>query len=309
MLFDNFTQTIIPLQSINYINEYFKISKPLSPELIKSIKQNGVLESVILVEGNGCFIPVCGHNRMLASIQTGLDHVPAKIINELSEDDFKAIITLKLYNNLTGTIGKLKSLYILKEYFKINKKQLIAIAHELSIPDALIETTSLKKIIGLPSSLSNYIDSKNIPYKFIMPVLRLSDESIQLVDAIANVCQLRVNYFRDIVVMIEDICRNQQNESVLKKITVLVNKENITDDEIYRNIYMLRYPQYSEYVEKINYLKNKFLSYGLKIEVPEYLEGNVVNIIIQVKKNEVVHPLLQQDREILALVQSIVALL
>jgi hypothetical protein len=43
--------------------------------------------------------------------------------------------------------------------------------------------------------------------------------------------------------------------------------------------------------------------------VPEYLEGNVVNIIIQVKKNEVVHPLLQQDREILALVQSIVALL
>lgn len=309
MLFDNFTQTIIPLQSINYINEYFKISKPLSPELIKSIKQNGVLEPVILIEGNGCYIPVCGHNRMLASIQTGLDHVPAKIINELSEDDFKAIITLKLYNNLTGTIGKLKSLYILKEYFKINKKQLIAIAHELSVPDALIETTSLKKIIGLPSSLSNYIDSKNIPFKFIMPILRLSDESIQLVDAIANVCQLRVNYFRDIVVMIEDICRNQQNESVLKKITVLVNKENITDDEIYRNIYMLRYPQYSEYVEKINYLKNKFLSYGLKIEVPEYLEGNVVNIIIQVKKNEVVHPLLQQDREILALVQSIVALL
>ena len=309
MPFDNFTSTMIPLQSINYINDYYKISKPLSPELIKSIKQNGVLESVILVEGNGCFIPVCGHNRMLASIQTGLDHVPAKIINELSEDDFKAIITLKLYNNLTGTIGKLKSLYILKEYFKINKKQLIAIAHELSVPDALIETTSLKKIIGLPSSLMNYIDSKNIPFKFIMPVLRLSDESIQLVAAIINACQLRVNYFRDIVVMIEDICRNQHYESVLKKITVLINKENRTDDEIYRNIYLLRYPQYSEYVEKINYLKNKFLSYGLKIEVPEYLEGNEVNIIIQVKKNEVVHPLLQQDKEIRALIQSIIELL
>jgi hypothetical protein len=58
-----------------------------------------------------------GNNRSLQSIQTGLDHVTAKIIMSLVRKMISGIITLKLYNNLTGTIGKLKSLYILKEYF------------------------------------------------------------------------------------------------------------------------------------------------------------------------------------------------
>ncbi|MGB4269141.1 MAG: ParB N-terminal domain-containing protein [Spirochaetota bacterium] len=183
---------LIPLDAIQCNNNYFKISKPFSRELVKSVLHYGIIEPVLLLNQQGLYIPVFGHNRITAAQETGIKEIPAKIITEFCMNDFLQIVRVKLYNNTLGTIGKIKSLYLLCDYFNADKKQLKAIAQELSLPVSLIEFKNIKSIIELPSVIIQYIDSRSISPKFVVPLLRLSQSSITILEKIISKCQLRV---------------------------------------------------------------------------------------------------------------------
>ncbi|MGQ9844138.1 MAG: hypothetical protein ACUVRK_11325, partial [Spirochaetota bacterium] len=131
-------------------NNYFKISKPLPKELARSVLQYGIIEPVFLLKQNGQYIPVYGHNRIIAARESHVNNVPAKIITEFNLEDFLQIVRVKLYNNALGPMGKIKSLFILYDYFNADKKLIMAIARELSLPSPLIELNTIKSIIGLP---------------------------------------------------------------------------------------------------------------------------------------------------------------
>jgi len=299
----------IPLDTIQCDNNYFKISKPLPKELVRSILQYGVIEPVLLLKQNGQHVPVNGHNRIIAAREAHLDNVPAKIITEIHLEDFLQIVRVKLYNNALGTIGKIKSLYVLYDYFNADKQLVLAIARELSLPSSLIELKNIKSIIGLPQVIVQYIDSRSISPKFIMPMLRLSQPSINLLGKIISACQLRVNYFNSIVVMIEDVCRMGEDKLLDDSIALLLTKESITDDDIYDCIYSIRYPEYKEYMNRIDDIKKKLYAYNIKVEVPAYLEGDSINVVFEVKKKKPLHPLLKKDQDVLGLIESIMGLL
>jgi len=300
---------LIQLDAIQCDNNYFKISKPLPKELVRSVLQYGIIEPVLLLKQNGQHMPIYGHNRLIAAGEAHLNNVPAMIINEFNLEDFLQIVRVKLYNNALGTIGKLKSLYVLYDYFNADKKLVMAIARELSLPSSLIELKNIRSIIGLPQVIIQYIDSRSISPKFIMPILRLSQSSINLLEKMISACQLRVNYFNSIVVMIEDICRMGKDKLLDDSIALLLTKESITDDNIYDCIYSIRYPEYKEYMNRIDDIKKKLYDYDIKVEVPAYLEGDSNNVVFEIKKNKPLHPLLKKDQDVLGLIESIMGLL
>lgn len=300
---------LIPLNAIETDNDYFKISKPLSPELIRSVVQFGVIEPVLLLHKNERYIPVYGHNRIAAAHVAGIKEIPARVITQITLDDFLQIIRVKLYHNVLGTIGKIKSLYLLYEYFNADKNIITGIARELSLPVSLIELKNIQSIIHLPHTIKNYIDSRAIAPKFIMPILRLSESSINILGRIITACQMRVNYFNSIVVMIEDIFRMGKEKVLCYDMELLLTKEYVTDEDIYKSIYAIRYPEYTEYIGKIENIKNKLNASSIKVETPAYLEGDSIHVIFEVKKNKPLHPLLEKDENISKLIKSIIELL
>jgi hypothetical protein len=299
----------IPLDAIQCNNNYFKISKPLSRELVQSVLHHGIIEPVLLLNWQEGYMPVYGHNRITAAKEAGIKDVPAKIVTELRMDDFLQIVRVKLFHNALGTIGKIKSLYLLYDYFNVDKRQVMAIAQELSLPSSLIDFTNVSLIIELPTVIIQYIDSRSISPKFIMPILRLSQNSIIILEKIISKCQLRVNYFNSIVVMIEDIYRMGKDKLLGNSIELLLTKETISDDDIYNCIYSIRYPEYTEYMGSINEIKKKLNASGIKVEVPAYLEGDSINIIFEVKKNKPLHPLLKKDQDVLRLIELLIGLI
>ncbi|MGQ9842537.1 MAG: hypothetical protein ACUVRK_03140, partial [Spirochaetota bacterium] len=139
--------------------------------------------------------------------------------------------------------------------------------------------------------------------------LRLSQSSINLLEKIIARCQLRVNYFNSIVVMVEDIYRMGKDKLLDSSITLLLTKESITDDDIHHCIFSIRYPEYSEYMNRIDDIKKKLYAYDIKVEVPAYLEGNSINVVFEVNKNKPLHPLLKKDQNVLELIESMISLL
>ncbi|MDH7553531.1 MAG: ParB/RepB/Spo0J family partition protein [Spirochaetota bacterium] len=299
----------IPLDAIQCDNNYFKISKPLSRELVRSVLHYGIIEPVLLIKWQEQYVPVCGHNRIIAAQEAGMKDVPAKIVTELSMDDFLQIVSVKLYNNALGTIGKIKSLYLLYDYFNADKKKVMARAQELSLPASLTEFKNIRSIIELPPVIIQYIDSRSISPKFVMPILRLPQSSIALLEKITSACQLRVNYFNSMVVMIEDIYRMGKDKLLGDSIELLLTNETILDDDIHNCIYSIRYPQYTEYMVRINEIKKKLNACGIKVDIPAYLEGDSINVIFEVKKNKPLHPLLKKDQDILGLIELLIGLL
>ncbi len=299
----------IPLNAIQSDNNYFKISKPLSKELIRSVSQYGIIEPVVLLKHNEYYIPVYGHNRLTAAREVDMKEVPAKIITKFIKDDFLQIVRVKLYNTALGTIGKIKSLYLLYDYFNDDITQIKSIARELSLPASLTEFKKITSILELPDVITQYVDSRSISPKFILPMLRLSRPSINILEKIVSACQLRVNYFNNIVVMIEDIHRMGKDTLLADTIASLLTKEIINDDDVYNCVYSIRYPEYAEYMNRINDVRKKLNAGGIKVDVPAYLEGDSIHVILEVKKDKPLHQLLQKDQDVAQLIELIIGLL
>ncbi|MEJ5360494.1 MAG: ParB/RepB/Spo0J family partition protein [Spirochaetota bacterium] len=300
---------LISINKIETHNDYFKISKPLQQELVRSVVQSGVIEPVLLLNQNERYVPVYGHNRIAAAQEAGIKEISARVINEITLDDFLQIVRVKLYHNLLGTLGKIKCLYLLYEHFNADKKLIIDIARELSLPISLTNLKNVQVIINLPLVIKNYIDSRAIAPKFVMPFLRLSESSIDMLKKIITACQMRVNYFNNIVVMIEDISRTGKEKILNDNLELLLMKDNVTDEDVYKCIYAIRYPEYTGYMNRVENIKNKLNAVGIKVEIPAYLEGDSINVIVEVRKNKPLHPLLEKDSNISGLIKSIIELL
>ncbi|MCX8123076.1 MAG: ParB/RepB/Spo0J family partition protein [Spirochaetes bacterium] len=308
MVFHDAPVKLIPLNAI-HSDDYFKISRPLPKDLVGSVMRCGIIEPVILCNQDVRYKIIYGHNRIKAAQNAGIQEVPAKVITKFNLDDFLKIIRVKLYHNALGTIGKIKSLYLLYDYFHVDKKQVVEIARELSLPASLIELKNIQLIINMPPVIIDYIDARAVAPKFVVPLLRLSPTSITILEQIVASCQIRVNYFNSIIVMIEDIYRNGKDKVLLEVLGSLLVNERVTDEDVYNCIYSIRYPEYTKDMTVIDNVKKKLNAFGIKVEIPAYLEGDSIHVIFEVKKNNPIHGLLQKDHEVAGLIQSIVDLL
>ncbi|NCC73902.1 MAG: hypothetical protein EOM06_10940, partial [Sphingobacteriia bacterium] len=84
---------------------------------------------------------------------------------------------LKIYRNECGPIGRIKAFNILRNDFNVNQTETADIARKvLKIPyEIFSDEKVLSTIEGMPETLKNYIDSKDIPFKLIKDLVLLDD--------------------------------------------------------------------------------------------------------------------------------------
>jgi ParB/RepB/Spo0J family partition protein len=66
--------------------------------LMESIRDRGVLEPVLVTPKDGKYLLLCGERRYLSASKLGLEFIPARIVNEITEKD--EILAIQLTENL-----------------------------------------------------------------------------------------------------------------------------------------------------------------------------------------------------------------
>ncbi|MCX5805340.1 MAG: ParB/RepB/Spo0J family partition protein [Proteobacteria bacterium] len=66
--------------------------------LMESIKDRGVLEPVLVTPKDGKYLLLCGERRYLAAQKLGLEFIPARIVNTITQKD--EILAYQLTENL-----------------------------------------------------------------------------------------------------------------------------------------------------------------------------------------------------------------
>ncbi|MCP4135721.1 MAG: ParB N-terminal domain-containing protein [bacterium] len=295
----------VSLETIDLQNRDFKISrKHIDEKLERSIQNFGILEPILLLKEKNRekYRVIFGFNRLDTLAKTGNTTVPAIIPENMEPGLYMRYLSVKSYRNEIGPAGKIKAVSILKEMLKasqeshaIQKSQFRKLCKTgLNLPDEFIENESLiDSFNSLPPVLPDYFDSKDINFRAIKDTLKLPAEALmQLTQWLEWIdpAGLRVNIFKGIIDLMTDIYRRDKNKTSIQ-ISIPAEHNNFTDrrkkeEYIYRELFKIRYPEYSAQKEKIDSIINEFASHGIAIKYPEYFEGETIDITLSVNKKE-----------------------
>ena len=274
----------ILLSNISNDNK-FKISKnKLSAEIIDSVKIFGIFEMPILYGSNEQYIIISGHNRIAAAIECGLKEINCKIIDNVTKEDYIAYAVHKNYLKLLGVGGKIKLVFLLRDYFNINKDELSKTASDLfSVPvDFVLALDSYKKE-NFTGSFYDYLDEREISFKTLISFIKLPQFIKEKLMQAASKHNIRVNIFKRIVDMVSDFVFSIDNEEDLISI---LNADYSNDECLLNALKEYRYPKYTVLEKEKNDLIKKLSNSNLKINFPEFFEGSEFQIILKCTKNK-----------------------
>ena len=269
-------------------DESFKITKNnYSESLRTSLELSGMLELPYLLKGAcGYRIFTC-HNRIRVLQESGAGKIRSIILEEPDAEVFMNHISLKMYRNELGPLGRVKAVNLLKSVFKVNESDLKEFGLKIlkSPPEILEDDELMKKFMekmgSLPPALINYIDAKDISFKIVNDILLFPQSWIELISRWLEEIQVRVNIFRVVIDNLFDIYRKGIDISGLNAITY--SDDKTLNDSIFR----IRYPQFSRLKNKSDAIINELSRKGLSIDFPEYFEKSSVTLKLEInKKND-----------------------
>jgi hypothetical protein len=288
------------IDSIDLNDIEFKISKPLGDDRLKeSIRSSGILEMPVLFKENNLYKIIFGHNRLsiikelnLSKAGTGLF---CYIAQEPDPELFIGYAVLKNFRGEFGATGKSKFILILKNKFCLDENDIALAAKKMQIPDEFLLAGNLEKVLSLPEPLKNYLDLKSIGFKIVKNILRLSKDACILFSNWLIVIDIRVNIFKSIVDLMVDIDKINRTENILAKLAIIdpmagdfndsVKKNSIRKDEmLFREIFKVRYPEYTNIKLKAENIINEMVENGLEIYFPEYFEKDEIGILLKINK-------------------------
>jgi hypothetical protein len=287
----------IKLDSVDLDNYDFKISRPCGEERFReSIVSSGILEMPVLFKKNNTYRIISGHNRLrvfkeLNASAAGIS-IPCYVTDFPDADWFIGQAVLKSFRGETGPVGKCRFIYILKSKFSMNKEDIFTAAKKMQIPDEFADKN--EKVLALPEPLKNYLDLKNIGFKIIKNILRLSDDTCQLLSGWLLYADIRVNIFKNIVDLLADIDKINKTNKMLPGLAGIDlaaagddNSPKISvrkDEMLFREIFKVRYPEYSDLKAKAEKIIKELSKDGLEIEFPEYFEKDEVGVLLKINK-------------------------
>lgn len=263
-------------------DDQFRISRNNYPaSLSLSLKLSGMLEIPWLIkQGSGYIIFTC-HNRIRILQETGVNLLKCNILVEPDADIFMKYVSLKSYRNELGPAGKLKSLLLLKDKFRIDDKALSEFCKKiLKLPEEVIRDNKFTGNFFLfHNSLINYLDEKDIGFKTIRDLINLPADWLGVISRWTENIQIRVNLFKIIVENIFDIYRRGDHISAVKSIHIYEDKT--LHDEIFK----VRYPEYMKMKIESDAIIRELDVPGITIDFPENFNRNSVTIKLIISKN------------------------
>jgi len=281
----------ILISDIDQNDLYYKISRNFIDEkLIKSIKDFGILEPVVLKKENNTLKVIFGHNRISALKLSGLDSVEAFILDKLDEREYVNHVLFESYLNRIGPAGKIRVFRILDEKFNSEVELKLEIAKKsFNIPSEFISNALTVDGFGrIPDGLKDYIDQKDLNFRLILSLLQLPVEAVACIDKwIKLTGGLRVNIFKSVVEMLTDIYKR---DNTLEQVIALdpdgIDEKKRREDYIHSRLSEIRYPQYTDIKARADKYLKEYSSKGIRIDFPAYFEGNTIDIRITAGKNE-----------------------
>ena len=262
-------------------DDFFKVSKKNYPAaLTLSMNTSGMLEvPYIFKNGSGYNILTC-HNRIKILRESGIPDLKCFILNEPDVKLFMNHVSLKMYRNELGPMGKLRTIFLINSFFKLRESETKDYCTKiLKLPVDILENDDyLKKIMGFPETLTSYLDEKDVSFKVIKDLSLLPSGWITVVNNWLDSIQIRVNIFRMLIDNLFDIYRRGDEISVLGSI------EFSDDKTLYDIIYRIRYPEFSRLKMKAEGIINQLSGAGLTIDFPEYFDRGFATIKLDINK-------------------------
>jgi hypothetical protein len=293
MIFFSKCKTVnVHIESISINNDDFKISKPPGDDRLKqSIQSSGLLDLPILYKENNLYKILIGHNRLAVLKELNFTDVVCYLIDVPESGLFIEQALLKNFRREIGPIGKSKFIWILRNRFSMNESDIIHAAKNIQLPEDFYYFNQIEKILSLPEPLKKYLDIKDIGFKIIKNILRLSDDICVLLSNWVINTGIRVNIFKGIIDLVTDITKINKTDSTFSEL----NRIDITsvdpiestlrkDEMLYMEIFKIRYPEYTEIKLKADKIICDLSKNGLEIDFPEFFERDEIGILLKINK-------------------------
>jgi hypothetical protein len=262
-------------------NDLYRISRKNFPSgLPLSIKLSGMLEVPWIIRDNSGYIAFTCHNRIKILRDIGVRSIECYVLDRPQVRVFMYNVSLKSYRNEIGPAGKMKSLLLLKERFKVNDEIIDRFCKKnLKVPEEIIRDGKFTECFFLlPDPLINYLDERDISFKIIKDLINLPVDWAVIISRWVEAIPVRVNFFKMIIDNISDIYRRGDNISVIEKISAEEDKK------LYDEIYRIRYPRYMKIKSDADLLIKDLTTPGLCIDFPEYFDRDYITVKLNIDK-------------------------
>jgi hypothetical protein len=283
----------VMIDSIDLNNDEFKISKPLGDDRLKqSLQSFGLLDPPVVYKADNTYKIISGHNRltMLKELNLAVGSVLCYITSLPEPGSFTDYAFLKNFRGEIGPIGKSKFIRILKNKFCLNENEILFAAKNMQIPGDFIYADQFEKVLSLGDPLKKYLDLKDIGFKIINNILRLPDEARVLLSNWVIDAGIRVNIFKNIVDLVVDINKINKIPALQPMIDLSAGDSTGNtarkDETLYRELFKIRYPEYTDIKLKAGKIIADIMKDGLEIDFPDYFERDEIGISLKINKRD-----------------------
>jgi len=303
----------IPLNHIDIKDQTFNISRPMQDDsLQKSISESGMLEPALLLENEGRYRIIFGHNRIKAAGKCQLAVVPARVIEQVPMQSYMDGVAKKMYHDELGPCGKCRVLNIVRKYFKADSQKLQNAGNILNVPGNFVRNSeNADAVTAFPGELQDYLDVKNAGFRVITGIMALPQPAINFLSEIVQNTQVRLNYFREIVSMMDDILRRDGSlDNVLAIDRDDSDDRRVREESLYWSVRKIRYPRYTEMKHMVDEIATMLRQKGVTVNFPPYFEGDACTVSFVVRKgDDLSRAVLRPDDEVAELLGNMLELL
>ncbi len=247
-----------------------KLAAAPSGDLIQSVRINGILvRPVVIKNGEGVTV-VCGHNRVHAARLAGL-----KTVQVETTDDEK--LPTVLYRELVrkkheGTLAPISLLLLFGLFGNLQPNALVN--GTLNLPRYFTDPRKRERVC-MNDVFRGYALHRRLSMKTIQAYDSLPDTAQRLADTVIRRFHPRVNIFKEIVQLLEEIERKGHR---------VVPDSIPLEDETALVGYLktLRYPLYHAIRRRADALQKDIQNSRVTLNFPPYFEGGYADITLRV---------------------------
>lgn len=247
-----------------------------SSQLISSVRNCRIIRPPALVAVGKRFIPLTGHNRILAAAEAGLESVPALIYDEPDPEVILKEALLKACCRELGPAGRIKA-FVLTENFTAGRYR-----EGLGIPE-WISPAFISGFEALPEVMKEYFDARDIPFKVIQQFMDLPAETGGQISAWMRF-PVRANIFRRTVSMAGEAVRRDGSLNLPEPDLNRLPSEQ--EEILFRTVFDIRYPEYSAMKKHADELVSAVTGSGASVEFPEYFEGGQLTLKFSLNRRD-----------------------
>ena len=286
----NFRYEIIGLERINFEDIRFKItSRAVSESQLTSIKEAGLVNPPVLLEGSGFYHIVSGFNRIDACRQLGMAEIPVRILD--AGTDRLHCIQIAIVDNASqrsmDLIEQARSVELLASCYG-ETEQLVDAAKSLGIAINAEIAGKLRVLIKMNEVLQSGVADGAIALPVALQLQEMNDEgSCKVLAAFLVELGLSLNRQREILDWVTSICRRDKltPAQLLSSGNIQIIRQDGNIDRRQKGRFIRdelrkrRYPAITRHEQHFTRLAQRLnLPKGVQLNAPQHFESPVYEL-------------------------------